>query len=419
MRLDDALAVLDPCRGEACLTLSAPGLAGPWGDLDEAISRLSLEGPEGRSPQVLRKDLERLAGAQHRLGALVARWVAELDRAEPEEEAAVGESCSRFLEERLRLTPAQAYGQVRTARRLEELPQTGRAFGRGEVSAAHVGVICRAIEQLRSKPPAWECAEGYVEAMLLDAAGRMDARELLRHWRQLYHQLDQEGELEQENQQRRRRWLRLQQKWDGSYHLEGELDPEGGTLLKTALKGLLGPRRGDDERSPDQRRADAVIELARHRLDQGDLPASGGARPHLSVIVDLATLRLEPGSPAAQLDWGLPVAGETARRIACDAEITPIVVDAHGDPLHVGRSRRSTPTRLRKALNVRDRHCVVRGCDWPPEHCDAHHLKSWLDGGETNLDQLVLICRPHHVKVHEEGYRLVRGPDGAVVALPP
>jgi hypothetical protein len=87
MRLEEALAVLDPCRGEACLALSAHGLSGPWGDLDEVISLLSLEGPEGRSPQDLRKDLERLAGAQH-------RW----RRSAP----------------------------------------TSRAFGRGDLSAAHV-----------------------------------------------------------------------------------------------------------------------------------------------------------------------------------------------------------------------------------------------------------------------------------------
>jgi hypothetical protein len=92
MRLEEALAVLDPCRGEACLAPSAPGLPGPWGDLDEAILLLSLEGPEGRCPQDLRRGLERLAGAQHRLESLVARWVAELDRVQPEEEAVVGDA---------------------------------------------------------------------------------------------------------------------------------------------------------------------------------------------------------------------------------------------------------------------------------------------------------------------------------------
>jgi hypothetical protein len=416
MRLEAGLAVLNQASQDGS---RAPGLSGSWAELDVALSRLAVEGPGSRSPQGLRKGIERLAGFQHRVEALLSGWVSELDRVEAEDDQPLGETCSRFLEEVLLLTPSQAYGQLRCARRLRELPETAHAFGHGDLSAAHVSVICRAMEQLRSRPPAAEHSESDVEAMLLDAARQMDPRSLLRHWRQLHYQLDQEGELQEENQQRQRRWLQLRQTWSGSYHLEGELDPEGGTLLKTALQSLLGPRRGDDDRSADQRRADALAELARQRLDQGDLPASGGARPHLAMTADLATLRLVPGSQAAELDWGLPVAGESARRIACDAEITPIVLDAAGDPMHVGRSRRTTPPRLRKALNVRDRHCIVRGCEMPPQFCDAHHLRSWLDGGETNLEGLVLICRTHHMDVHERGYRLVRRLDGELVAIPP
>src|SRR2546430_2423140 len=82
---------------------------------------------------------------------------------------------------------------------------------------------------------------------------------------------------------------------------------------------------------------------------------------------DLATLRLEPGSPLAELDWGQLVTGETARRIACDAQLTPVLTDSRGNVLHVGRSRRFPTVRQRKALNLRDRHCQAPGCTLPAE----------------------------------------------------
>jgi 5-methylcytosine-specific restriction endonuclease McrA len=80
--------------------------------------------------------------------------------------------------------------------------------------------------------------------------------------------------------------------------------------------------------------------------------------------------------------------------------------------LDLGRRTRTVPERLRRALVLRDEHCQFPGCRAPASWCDAHHLVWWTRGGETSLWNLVLLCRRHHVAVHEGGWKLERGPDG-------
>src|SRR5207244_7943509 len=126
----------------------------------------------------------------------------------------------------------------------------------------------------------------------------------------------------------------------------GDVDPERGARLKTALDAVMGPRRKDDKRTASQRRLDGLVELGDRVLDSGQLPVRGGQRPHLTITATLETLRGDPGAPAALLDWGFPISGRALRRIATDAEITPILLSSRGDPLHVGRKyRTATPKR--------------------------------------------------------------------------
>ena len=127
------------------------------------------------------------------------------------------------------------------------------------------------------------------------------------------------------------------------------------------------------------------------------------------LMAELSTLRLEPGSRLAELNWGPFVTGETARRIGCDAAITPVIVDSAGDVLHVGRSSRSVSPRLRKALNLRDRRCQWPGCSMPPQRCEPHHIRHLADGGRTVLSNLCLFCRLHHGLLHPENARYRTG----------
>jgi hypothetical protein len=99
--------------------------------------------------------------------------------------------------------------------------------------------------------------------------------------------------------------------------------------------------------------------------------------------------------------------------------LPPILGGAPAQPLEVGRTTRVVQPAQRTALAVRDGGCVFPGCDRPLAWCEAHHIQHWLDGGPTDLDNLALVCRAHHRVVHEGGWRLARGPDGRLTAIPP
>jgi hypothetical protein len=205
---------------------------------------------------------------------------------------------------------------------------------------------------------------------------------------------------------------------DGVFYMNGRFDSEAGAIIQTALHALSGPPTPDDKRTPTQRRADSMVELARQKLNSGNLPEVGGQKPHLAVTVSMATLANQPGSPAADLEWASPIPAETARRLACDAAVTPILLDSESRQPRAGQTSRSISGSQRKALVVRDKGCRFPGCDRPPAWTDAHHLKHWADGGQTVMDNLVLLCRRHHRMVHEEGWQLVITADGQIHAIP-
>jgi hypothetical protein len=221
--------------------------------------------------------------------------------------------------------------------------------------------------------------------------------------------------------------------------IDGLLEPEAGETLLTALDPLARPTHAEDDRSGSQRRADALTELARRALEGGRLPNSGGVRPQLTVTIDLASLLGRDGTPGGTGAWTGPLPAETARRLACDATLTRVLVtrhptqaaggDAHADdlaarlraaitllpptlggpatqPLEVGRATRVVSPAQRTALSVRDGGCRFPGCDRPPAWCEAHHVRHWLHGGATDLDNLVLLCWTHHRAVHEGGQRV-------------
>jgi hypothetical protein len=162
-----------------------------------------------------------------------------------------------------------------------------------------------------------------------------------------------------------------------------------------------------------------LVELARQKLESGTLPEVGGQKPHLTVTVSVATLANQPGSPAADLEWASPIPAETARRLACDAAITPIFLGPESTQPRAGQTSRTISGSQRKALAFRDKGCRFPSCDRPPDWTDAHHLKHWADGGEHVMDNLILLCRRHHRMVHEEGWRLVISAGGSIVALTP
>jgi hypothetical protein len=129
---------------------------------------------------------------------------------------------------------------------------------------------------------------------------------------------------------------------------------------------------------------------------------------------------LRPGGAALLGHPGEPICAETARRLACDAGIIPVLLGSRSQPLDIGRLTRVVPAALRRAVELRDKTCRFPGCDRPPNWCDCHHLKHWAHGGATCLANLILLCGFHHGLVHEYGWRLQLHPDtGDVSATRP
>ena len=216
------------------------------------------------------------------------------------------------------------------------------------------------------------------------------------------------------------RQLHLASSFDRLETLNGWLTPETAAGLRILLENRMSPPGPDECRTRPQRMHDAFATWIEETLATGGLRQDGGERPHVTVIVDLATLEDRPGAPAALLERHGPISGEAARRLACDAQIARIITDGPSQILDAGRLTRTATPAQRRALIARDGlNCVVPGCSTPTRWCQVHHLKPWALGGSTDLDGLGHICLSHHHNVHEGGCTLARNPDGSWDWRPP
>ncbi len=191
------------------------------------------------------------------------------------------------------------------------------------------------------------------------------------------------------------------------------LDALGGEKLAAALESLLqADRPKGDRRTRAQQLADALVQLCDNQLAAGGLPLLRTVKPHVVVTVSRADLLdVATGPSAGTTGFGGPLSAAGARAVACAGSITSIVVDEHGLPLTVGRTKRVVPPHLRRAVELRDQTCVFAGCAAPRHWCDVHHLVHWLHGGDTSLQNSALLCERHHTKVHH-GFRVERDMGG-------
>ena len=203
--------------------------------------------------------------------------------------------------------------------------------------------------------------------------------------------------------------------------IDGLLDAEGGSVFLRALAAVDVPDPEDGVEPPrtaSQRRADALVELAAASLDREH---RGGRAPvTVDAVVDYATLvgtqPLDLAALRCDVDGAGPVPRTVVERLLCDCAVGRVVMRGESEVLDLGRRTRVVSVAQRRALVHRDGHCAFPGCDRPHRWCDAHHLVPWQRGGPTDLDNLALLCRRHHVLVHEGGWHLARGPDGRLAA---
>src|SRR6266511_4733487 len=269
---------------------------------------------------VLRRLVDRLEG----------QWLRELAGVDGRgaagaEDDTHAHSTASWLRNQLRLSSSAARQAVRTARALFRGPLAGtaQALAAGELSPAHAGVLAAGTSDL----PAPTTPEA--EPVLLDAARRLDPPRLHRVVDHLRQVADPDAAEQAQQRRHERRGLWLAPTWEGMLAVDELLDPEAGQTLLAALEPLARPTSVEDDRNGWQRNADALAELARRSLEGGRLPRSGGVRPQLLVTVDLATLLGQDGSLGGELGGTGSVGGEAARRLACDAAVTRVLVTRH------------------------------------------------------------------------------------------
>ncbi|WUJ71258.1 DUF222 domain-containing protein [Kribbella soli] len=166
----------------------------------------------------------------------------------------------------------------------------------------------------------------------------------------------------------------------------------------TRTNGVTAPAANGGPDSGADGGADGGADSGAVRDSVGDVVPGFGAKANITVTIDLQDLKAATADAIGQTVYGDGLSAATIRRLACDARVIPIVLGSNSEPLDVGRSERLVTRAMRRALNTRDRGCVV--CGAPPIMCDAHHLLSWIAGGETKITNLVLLCRRHHTDLH-------------------
>ncbi|MGN9906864.1 DUF222 domain-containing protein [Phytohabitans sp. LJ34] len=333
-------------------------------------------------------------------------------------------STAVWLREHLRISIHAAKRMLALAAALDQRPALDTALTTGAVNAEQAAVIAAAIAELPADlgPDLVDEAEtvligqaGQFEPTILRKAGE---RILVHVAPEIADAADAAALRRMEEQAFEKRVFHLTRRGDGRVRLTGWLDEAGAAAVNAALDPLCAPRHDLYEpRTPGQRRADALVEVCGLATRTEQLPDSGGQRPHVVVTVPFDVLHQKLG--IGMLDTGGRLSATQIRQLACDARLIPAVLGSNGQVLDVGRGRRLFTGAVRSALELRDRGCAFPGCDRPPRWCDGHHIRSWVDGWPTSLDNGVLLCGYHHRIIHR-GHWIVRlGEDGLPEFVPP
>lgn len=324
-------------------------------------------------------------------------------------------STASWLKGALQISGPEASRQVRLARASRsELAQAVRAMREGEITYEKLGVIGRSVADL----PAVQ-AEFAVD-ILTQLASQTGVEDVAAAGRRIREAVNPDGALATCDKDFSRRHLYLSPMLDGMYTLNGILDPEGAAVLTTALQPFLVPSDANDDRDTPQRRADGLVSIAGLALDQGLLPKSGGSKATVNVTTTLEALQQAKGGSGGSFESTGGAAGAiTLQRIACDAAVARVLLDGEHIPVELGRAQRLFSPQQRKLLALRDGGCRFPGCGLPPGFTDAHHLKAWQAGGETNVVNGLLVCRWHHRHLHEGGWSVtpddpLRGANGTL-----
>lgn len=308
-------------------------------------------------------------------------------------------------------------------RGLGEPPQRGDS----EIDIDLFEVWRRAAEELAADAPRWT------------------VEQLRDHARTLRDMLDEEGTQERLRAQFEARSFRMWRDADGRRRGDIAFDPEMGQWCEELFAAALRPRRGgprfvaedekkaaaaltDDPRTNEQLAYDLLIDVLRAGALAEAKDVFGAREPGVRMVVikDAVTGDDVHRDALGRLmavghteDGATTFDGAFVERALCLGGAVDVAVDTCGNPLDVGRRERLFTPAQRLVLAVRDGGCMWPGCDRPPSMTEAHHCKPWAEGGCTDIDDGVLICRFHHVELHFRGWAIEREGKGRFLLVPP
>ncbi len=321
-------------------------------------------------------------------------------------------SCAHWLNLKCGIGMNAAREKLRVAHALAELPKISERFDRGQLSYSKV----RAITRIADKGN-----EDYL-LMIADHGTAHHVEKLVSKYRTAKHLQDIDIVRAQYNNREMTHYY----DHDGCLVIKARLPAGQGALIVKALEMAMDVQFHDNDVYPKgtstavtsdpeseseaevvpiaTRRADALTEIAETYMNNNE--SSGSTADRYQVVVHVSAV-------ASSIEDGPGVTAVTSRRIACDSSVVCIKEDENGEPLSIGRRSRSIPPPMRRALRARDKGCCFPGCT-NTRFVDGHHIKHWADGGETSLDNLVMLCRHHHHLVHEGGFACSKEKDGTV-----
>jgi len=317
-------------------------------------------------------------------------------------------SCAEWLHWRCDLSLNAARERVRVTHALKCLPEMSDALARGVLSYSKARALTRVATR--------ENEESLLRFALNTTAARVEER--CRQMRNV--RPESTDEARRIHEQRTLRVFRDRER--GTMTLTVELPLEQGELICRALDKAVQDESGNGPEFADSswhaQQADALVVLARSYLS-GESGVRSGSADTYQIIVHVDQTALNDAGGRADL----PV--EAIRRLSCDGSIVHMIDGEDGEPLNVGRKQRTVPPAIKRALWSRDRGCTFPGCT-NTHFVDAHHVRHWSQGGETSLENTMLLCSAHHRLVHEGGYEIrrdcrdrwfFRRPDGRAVPV--
>ena len=313
-------------------------------------------------------------------------------------------SCAHWLNYKCGIGMNAAREKVRVAHALGKLPKISEAFAKGVMSYSKVRAITRIAD---------ETNEDYL-LMIADHGTAHHVEKLVSKYRTAKRLQDAEFA----NEQYIKRELTHYYDHDGSLVIKARIPAEQGALIVKALEMAMDKEfssdvtavtsEQDEEPVPvATRRADALTDIAETYMNNNE--SSGATADRYQVVVHVNSA----SNCDAHIEDGPGVTAVTSRRIACDSSIVTIKEDQNGEPLSIGRRSRTIPPPMRRALRARDKGCRFPGCT-NTRFVDGHHIEHWADGGDTSLDNLVMLCRHHHHLVHEGGFICEKSADGEI-----